>query len=318
MRSGPGLLLRDLGRDDAQVDAVVQVLADLDADVLVLVGADYDAGGAALRALQARLAAAGLDYPHALAPRPNSGVPTGLDLDRDGTLNGPRDAQGYGRFPGQAGIAVLSRLPLGPLRDMSDLLWRDLPGADLPPDLTPQAAAVQRLATTGFYDLPLTLAGGDIHLLIYAATPPVFDGPEDRNGRRNADESAFFSRLLDGDLPWPPPPAPFVILGQPNLDPMDGDGRPQALRALLADPRLADPAPRGASGHTDPGHSGDPALDTMQLKDGSGLRLDMILPSADLKVTGAGVVWPAPGDPLAAAVQAASDHRAVWVNIALP
>ncbi len=310
-RSGPGLLLRDIAGRQAQVLAAQAVIAALDADVLVLVGVDYDAAGSALAAL-------GGDYPYRLALRPNSGVPTGLDLDGDGQPNGPRDAQGYGRFPGQAGIAVLSRLPLGALRDFSGFLWRDLPGADLPPDLTAEAAAVLRLATTGFYDLAVNDGGATLHLLIYAATPPVFDGPEDRNGRRNADETGFWLHLLRGDLPFPPPPAPFVILGQPNLDAVDGDGRPQALRALLASPLLHDPQPRGTSGHDDPGQRGDPALDTMLLKSGAGLRLDYILPSADLTVTGAGVLWPAPSDPLAATLQTASDHRPVWVTIALP
>ena len=115
-----------------------------------------------------------------------------------------------------------------------------------------------------------------------------------------------------------PPDGPYVILGQPNLDPEDGDGRPETLRALLGGGRVQDALPRGQSGHVDPGHRGDPALDTMRLKDGSGLRLDMILPQAGLRVTDAGVLWPAPGDALAPVMEAASDHRAVWVTIDLP
>jgi hypothetical protein len=320
-RSGPGLLLRDLTKpDEPQTAAAVTVLAALKADVLVLTGMDYDLSGAALAALQARLTAAGLNYPFALALRPNTGVATGLDLDSDGALNGPRDAQGYGRFAGQAGIAVLSMMPLDTdhLRDLSAFLWKDLPGADLPPDLTPQAKAIQRLATTGFYDLPVAVDATALHLLIYAATPPVFDGPEDRNGRRNADETAFWSHLLTGDLPYPPPKAPFALIGQPNLDPNDGDGNPAALRALLANPLVQDPEPRSTSGHVDAGGKGDPALDTDLLKSGRGLRLDMILPSADLHVTGAGVLWPAPSDPMAAPLTLASDHAPVWVTIALP
>lgn len=321
-RDGPGLLLRDLNpkRKDPQVAAALQVIQLLDADVLVLTDIDYDATGAALAALQARLAQAGLDYRHVLAPRPNTGVPTGLDLDHDGALNGPADAQGWGRFPGQAGIAILSKYPLeiGAMRDFSSFLWKDLPGADLPPDLTPEAAAIQRLATAGFYDLPVSIGAHKLSLLIWAATPPVFDGPEDRNGRRNADETAFWSRLLDGALPFAAPAAPFVLIGQPNLDPMDGQGRPAALRALMADPRLQDPEPRAPAGRSDPGQAGDPALDTILMRDGTGLRLDMILPSADLVVSDASVLWPAPDDPLAAVIQAASSHRPVQVTIDWP
>jgi hypothetical protein len=320
-RGGPGYLLRDLGKaDDPQIAAAVQVLAALDADVVVLTGMDYDLSGLALAALQDRLKAAGAGYPFALPLRPNTGVPTGLDLDHDGALNGAGDAQGFGWFPGRAGIAVLSRLPLdaGALRDHSDFLWQDLPGADLPPDMTDQAKAVQRLANTGFYDLPVQVEGAALHLLIYAATPPVFDGPEDRNGRRNADETGFWLHYLQGELALPAPRSAFVLLGQPNLDPQDGDGNPAQLRALLAGPLLQDPLPRGQSAHSDRGARGDPALDTWVSKTGWGLRLDYVLPSTDLRVTGAGVLWPAPSDPLTAVLEAASDHRPVWVTIALP
>ena len=66
------------------------------------------------------------------------------------------------------------------------------------------------------------------------------------------------------------------------------------------------------------GGSGDPSLDTTRLRDGTGLRADMILPSASVEVTGAGVFWPAEGDPLAATLEEASPHRPVWVTIALP
>ena len=320
-RGGPGYLLRDLTKDgEPQTSAAVQVLAALDADVLVLTGMDYDLSGLALAALQTRLKAAGKEYPYALPLRPNTGVPTGLDLDHDGALSGPRDAQGYGRFAGQAGIAVLSKLPLGidALQDFSGLLWADLPNADLPPDMTPDAKAIQRLATTGFYDLPVQVDAATLHLFIYAATPPVFDGPEDRNGRRNADETAFWLHLLQGDIALPVPRTSFVLIGQPNLDPHDGDGNRASLRALLVSPLLQDPAPRGSSGHTDRGAQGDPGLDTWISKNGWGLRLDMILPSADLNVISAGVLWPAPTDPLSAVLTTASDHRPVWVTIELP
>ena len=298
----------------------MQVLAALDADVVVLTGMDYDLSGLALTALQDRLRAAGMDYPFALPLRPNTGVPTGLDLDHDGALNGARDAQGFGWFAGRAGIAVLSRLPLdaAALRDHSGFLWQDLPGADLPPDMTDAAKAVQRLATTGFYDLPVQVEGTTLHLLIYAATPPVFDGPEDRNGRRNADETGFWLQLLQGALALPAPRSGFVLIGQPNLDPRDGDGKPAHLRAPLDGSMLQDPLPRGSSGHTDRGASGDPALDTWVSKTGWGLRLDYVLSSADLNVTGAGVMWPAPSDPLSAVLKVASDHRPVWVTISLP
>jgi len=312
-RAGPGLLLRDIrtGRDPA-VEAVVSVLAALDADVLLLTGIDYDLQGRAAAGLAARAG-----YGHVLALRPNSGVASGLDLDGNGRLGEARDAQGYGRFAGQAGMAVLSRLPLAEPTDFSALLWADLPGALLPPDMTPEVRAVQRLSTSGHWEVPVLGPGAGLRLLAWYATPPVFDGPEDRNGRRNHDEAAFWLRLFDGTLATPPPDGAFVLLGQSNLDPLDGEGRPAALRALLGHPRLQDTAPRGTSGRQDPGQRGDAALDTA-LYDFGGLRVEVVLPSAGLQVQASGVLWPPETDPLAAVLAAASRHRPVWVDIVLP
>lgn len=221
-------------------------------------------------------------------------------------------------------MAVLSRLPIdrAAARDFSAFLWTDLPG-HLAADLPAAQAAVQRLSTTGHWDVPvITPGGGRLHLLGWHGSPPVFDGPEDRNGRRNHDETAFWLRLLAGDLAPAAsgaPAAPFVILGQSNLDPVDGEGRRQAVAALLSHPALTDPAPRGTHGRTEPGQAGDTALDTALFREGiGGLRVDLVLPSRDLAVVGAGVLWPAAGDALAPVLAAASRHRPVWVDVVLP
>ena len=319
-RYGPGLLLQAIRkRDDPQVQSVVAVLARLQADVVVLTGIDYDFGQAAVTALAADIREAGLDYPYLLALRPNTGVPTGLDMDGNGSLGEARDAQGFGRFAGAAGMAVLSRYPIGEPRNFSGLLWRDLPGADLPPDMSAAAREVQLLSTSGHYEVPVKVGAKDLRLLVWYATPPVFDGPEDRNGRRNKDEAALWLRLLEGGLPWPAPQAPFVLLGQSNLDPFDGDGLHQGVTALLTHPALQDPKPKGAALRTDAGQAGDPALDTAFYAKGvGGLRVDLVLPSAGLTVLGAGVMWPPDSDPFAASLATASRHRPVWADIDLP
>lgn len=320
-RKGPGLLLRDiLSGQDAQIAAVIATLADLDADILVLTDVDFDYDLVALSALANGLAQAGAPYPYRFSQRPNTGMATGLDLDGDGRLGGPRDAQGFGYFSGQGGAAVLSRLPIddGAFRDFSGFSWQDLPGNLIGDSLDDEEKAILRLSTTVHWDLPVMLPGGQrLHLLIWHATPPVFDGPKDRNGRRNHDETAFWLALLDGALPMAAPRAPFVILGDANLDPADGDGRNGAIRALLADPRLQDPAPKGAHNRTEPDQKGDPALDTA-LYDFGGLRVDFVLPSSDLRVTAAGVTWPDATAPNAETLARASRHRPVWVDIALP
>lgn len=337
-RNGPGLLLRDILSDsDPQVEAVVRVVALAAPDILLLTGIDYDGGHAALTALADRLAASGASYPHRFAWMPNAGLPTGLDLDGDGRTGTPDDAHGYGPFAGARGMAILSRLPVdtAAARDFSGFLWRDLPGS-LYPELAapgPAAQAVQRLSSTGHWDVPVLLPGppgaARLHLLAFQAGPPVFGAVAGHNLRRNHDEVRFWHLFLDGALPMPPPPAPYVLLGGSNLDPADGDGMRAAMAALLAHPRLQDPAPRSAGapaalGPRDAGHRGDPARDTThwpQPRGPGNLRVDYVLPSADLGLAGSGVLWPGPedGGPLTPdTVALASRHRLVWVDLILP
>ncbi len=283
------------------------MLAALDADAILLTGFDHDHGLAALDAFRAALAAAGTPYPHRFALNPNTGRPTGLDIDGNDRLSEARDAQGWGRFPGAGGMAILSRLPVAAdgARDFSALLWADLPAALLPP-MSDAERRVQRLSTTAHWDVPLMLPDGTaLHLLAWHATPPVFDGPDDRNGRRNHDEAAFWSAYLDGAVPAAVPPDRFVLLGDANLDPVRGDGRAAALLALLSDSRLTDP--HGPAPTVDYG----PPL--------GGLRLDYLLPAAGLPVTASGILRPDPAKPaLAAALGAASRHWPVWADIRLP
>lgn len=303
-------------------------IAAVSPDILVLSAFDHDAGGAALSAFGEKLAVAGVDLPHRFALRPNSGMATGLDMDGDGHLGTPRDAQGYGRFAGQAGLAILSRWPVDgqAVRDLSALLWRDLPGAVLPvadgaPFPSAAAQEVQRLSSTGHWVVPILAPGGPVDLLVWSATPPVFDGPEDMNGLRNRDELRLWQVLLDGGL-GPPPGPHFVIAGNANLDPADGEGDRAAMAAFLADPRLTDPRPASAGGRiaADPGQAGDPACDTADWDGPGNLRVSYVLPSAAFRLVGSGVFWPAPGDPAAALLGAdglaAGPHRIVWAEIA--
>jgi hypothetical protein len=202
-----------------------------------------------------------------------------------------------------------------------------MPGARLParadgaPFPSEAARAVQRLSTAGHWAVPLRLPGGGrLTVLAFSATAPVFDGPEDRNGLRAGDEAALWLRLLDGAL-GPAPAPPFALLGRANIDPADGEGPHAAIRALLADPRLHDPRPASPGGRAeaDPGHAGDPALDTAEWpadRGGPGnLRVDYVLPSADLAVAAAGVHWP---EGAAERTRAASRGRLVWVDLYLP
>ncbi len=326
-RDGPGLLLADILDGDPQVAAVVEVIATVRPDVLHLTGFDWDLEGHALGALAARLSEAGQDYPHRFAGRPNTGVPSGLDLDGNGRVAEARDSFGYGFFTGQGGMALLSRYPLGEVREFTDMLWRDFPDAQAPvvdgaPFPSEEAAAARRLSSVAHWDVPVRIGDETVRILAWHGSTPVFDGPEDLNGLRGADEALFWLKLLDGDLPFAPPEGPVVLTGISNIDPVDGDGRHAVMRRLLDDPRLQDSEPVSAGGvaAANPGHAGDPALDTADFDDPEpgNIRVDYVLPDAALTVVDAGVFWPAPGEPMADTVATASRHRMVWVDVELP
>ncbi|MEM6487872.1 MAG: endonuclease/exonuclease/phosphatase family protein [Pseudomonadota bacterium] len=358
-RDGAGRLLQDIRDRDPQVLAAARVILTVRPDILVLCELDRDGEGAALAAFSALLAEGfpgleGLDYAYRVQPPSNTGVPSGHDLDGDGTVRGPGDAHGYGLFPGHYALAVLSRLPIETqeLRTWARLRWSSMPGALRPvgPEgkaLHDDAAwAAHRLSSKTHLAVPVRLPGGG-RLTVLAAhpTPPVFDGPADRNGRRNHDEVRLIAEILDG-APWLvdyagrrggiAPDVPVLVAGDLNADPADGDARRGALARLLAHPRLQDPRPTSegarvaaaSGGGANLRHVGPAATDTADWRDMPGpgnLRVDYVLPPAAWTVTDSGVFWPAPGEPGAALVavmrgglHAASDHRLVWVDAIPP
>lgn len=340
-RNGAGLLLADLMKPPTpQITAIVAVIQAARPDVLLLTGIDDDHRGMALDALAARLGqgADGIDYSYRFRAAVNAGEPSGHDLDGNGKATDWADGWGWGRFPGNGGMAILSRLPIDAAgaRTFRLLAWSALPGALLPergegapfPDATTRAAL--RLSSRSHWDVPVELPGGGrLHLLASAPTPPLFDGEEGFNRRRNHDEIAFWTAWLGGaafpddtGVSAAAPEAGFVVLGNLNADPFDGAGLRDGIAGLLASPRLRDPRPASPGGAAAgrPGHAGEPALDTADWDEaGPGnLRVDYVLPSADLSVAGSGVFWPAPGEPLAEAVRDASAHRLVWVDLDLP
>ncbi len=308
-REGPGLLLRDIRRNDPQVAAVIKVLMTTRPDIVALQGIDWDLDGLALVALVEALKDSGLDYRYSFTEQPNSGIETALDLDGDGETGGPGDAQGWGRFTGQNGLAVLSRYPIAAdrVRSFTQMRWLDLPDAHLPaedgkPFPSPQAQAVQRLSSTSHWIVPIDTPGGRLNLMTFHASPPVFDGPEDRNGLRNRDEIRLWSLLLNGDL-GEKPSSRFVIAGDANQDPHKGEGHKTAIRDLLANPQLQDPMPVNPAG----------SAATVYWKGVGQMRVDYVLPSSDWRVHDAGIYWPEPASRDAAV--AASRHRLVWVDL---
>ncbi len=325
-RKGPGLLLRDiLGGKDDQVLAVLDVIKTLSPDVLLLQNLDHDLQNHTLKAFQNALSDAGYQMKFAAAPPPNTGVATGVDMDGNGYADEARDAQSFGRFQGEGGMAILSKYPIGQIRDFSSFLWKSLPHNIAPqtaglPFPSQQAFDIQRLSTVAHWDVEIILPkGAPLRLLAFHATPPVFDGDEDQNGRRNHDEILFWRRYLDNDLPFTPPSERFIIAGDANLDPHDAEGRHEAIRTLLSDPRLQDINARRPTGESlsYDNHTGDPLLDTVDWEDPipGNLRVSYLLAHEHMTVLNAGVFWPAQTDPMYDSILRASPHRLVWADV---
>ena len=298
---------------------------------------------------------AGIEYPYAWAGPNNTGILSGIDLDGDGhvatdadrgTREHGNDSFGYGTYPGEYSIAVLSRYPIlgDEARSFRGLLWKDLPGHHMPPDhLSPAAVEVFRLSSKAHQDIPVDIGGRRLHLFASHPTPPSFDGPEDRNGRRNFDEIKLWAEYLDdgatlvddaGVAGGYGSDEPFVVLGDLNASPGDPESAGAAgvelpvydgiaaIAQLLDHPRIRDTGDvaqsRGALGGRVSGPPGWPERSTAAWR--GGVRVDYVLPSVDLAVLGGGVFWPAADeDPLGHAwAEQASDHRMVWIDLALP
>ena len=353
-----GGLIRRLEGDDRAAHDVAAMLQRVHPDLVLLNEFDYDAAGRAADLLQRKYLAlsqgpglAPLRYPYRYLAAVNTGVPSGLDLDGNGTVAtsgraAGDDAWGFGLHPGQYGMLVLSRYPIdtAAVRTFRLLKWSALPDAARPVD--PRARRffhsdavwnALRLSSKSHWDVPVDTPLGRVHFLVSHPTPPVFDGPEDRNGARNADELRLWRAYLDdapADRAWLCDDAGrcgglaagerFVIAGDMNNDPIDGDGRHDAILALIGHPRVSPaPAPRSAGAAeaarrapaANAGQRGDPAEDTGDFGPKVGdLRLDYVLPSANLRVLASGVDWPTADDPDAAAANA-SDHHPVWVDL---
>jgi len=359
-RAAEGELVADLSTpDDTQAQAVAEVIQRVRPDVLLINEFDFDAEGLAAELFQRNYLSVGhngarpIHYRYRFVAPSNTGIPSGFDLDNNGAVGGPNDAFGFGEFPGQFGMAVFSRYPIlrHQVRTFQHFLWKDMPGALLPDDpatpavadwYSPEELAVFRLSSKSHWDLPVVVGGKVIHTLVSHPTPPVFDGPEDRNGRRNHDEIRLWSDYVlssrsgyiyddDGRRGGLERGARFVVMGDQNADPFDGDSVAGAAQQLLENPRVntsrtptspGGPEQAVLQGGANLTHRGDPAFDTADFVDVPGpgnLRVDYVLPSKNLRILDGAVFWPASTDPLFRLVGTfpfpTSDHRLVWVDV---
>ena len=295
-RDGPGLLVRDLMSNEA--DADLSRIADISPDIVVLQNVDFDYDQIAVRLIQQQLADMGHEMAHSFTARPNTGIDSGFDLDRNGKLGEPRDMLGYSDFAGQAGMLLLSRFPFAAkgTKNLSRTLWRDQEQPGLPADrfYSEDTLAVLPLHSVAAWDVAIKTPSGPLRILTSHVTTPAFDGPEDRNGLRNAAELRFWRHYIERPEFLN---IPFVLLGTLNNDLEGGEGQKPALQGLLGHHLLQDPKPT----HTD-------GMITAEWSNGLALRVDYVLPSHRLGVRAAEVErTPQSSD--------GSRHYPVWVDI---
>ncbi|MFK5583582.1 endonuclease/exonuclease/phosphatase family protein [Ornithinimicrobium sp. LYQ131] len=351
-RSDEGDLTRDLSTgDNLQAQNVAETIQRTRPDVVLINEFDYEAGNEDLfrdnYLAVSQKGADPIDYPYAYIAPSNTGVASGFDLNNDGTVGGPDDAFGFGFFPGQYGMVVYSRYPIAAdeVRTFQLFRWSDMPGNLLPEEFySEEEQKVLRLSSKSHWDVPVEVGNKTVHVLAAHPTPPTFDGPEDRNGRRNHDEIRFWADYVgspkqsayiyddEGTRGGLKPGERFVIAGDYNADPFDGDSVDGAIDQLLNHRRVntkVTPASEGGAeqallqGGINLEHLGDPAFDTADFSEPPGnLRVDYVLPSTSLKIDDAGVFWPVSDDPLFRLVGTfpfpTSDHRLVWVDVRLP
>jgi len=239
------------------------------------------------------------------------------------------DSWGFGTFPGQYGMGLLvsERFEIlhSQVRTFQKFPWRAMPGALLPADpqtgapwYSPEEITQFPLSSKSHWDVPVKLPHGAVlHLLCSHPTPPAFDGAEQRNKRRNHDEIRFWADYLNGaeyivddagTSGGLEPGAAFVILGDLNADPDEGNSINNPIkRFLLSHPRVnGEFVPRA------------PAADEkLDIDDTAAweLRVDYVLPSRGLEVVSGGIWRQQETPPGATPV---SDHFPVWIDIAVP
>lgn len=332
---------------DVQAEKIASIIQTVRPDILLINEIDHDAGGKTAKLLNQKFFAVGqgklksIRYDYVLAAPSNTGIDSKLDLNNDSQIRGPNDCWGYGVYPGQYAMAVYSRFPIhkSGVRTFQHFRWSDLPNALRPMDpVTKQPYHDTktwnelRLSSKNHIDVPINVADSTLHVLASHPTPPVFDGPEDRNGCRNHDEIRFWIDYLNGNRSSHliddhgirggiETDAALVIMGDLNADPADGDGRQSAIRSLLAHPKLQDPRPTSRGGieaaRKSVDGNGVPEYDTANFGSNGNMRIDYVLPSRSLNLIDAGVFWPTTDDENRDLISA-SDHRLVWIEVELP
>nr|WP_255721168.1 MULTISPECIES: endonuclease/exonuclease/phosphatase family protein [unclassified Photobacterium] len=340
------------GLTNKRFQRLAAIIQHVNADVLLLCEFDHPGNGGDDGSLDnfsqhylshSQYQQSAIDYPYSYCPSSNTGLITEIDLNGDGVCTLPEDAQGFGEFHGHFGFVILSKYPLQKdnIRTWQHFLWKDMPNNLMPGDYySKKAQDILRLSSKNHVVVPVVVEGKAINLLCCHPTPPVFDGNERRNAKRNHDEIRLLidiinnaSYLVDdndqtGGLKRDDT---FIVMGDLNADIDDGDGFKDAIKHLLKHDKINTTV---SCGKQTPKSEGAKHYYPWQKRKGrksewthlAGLRLDYVLPSKNVEVIKTGVFWPDKHDPLRELIldckgrekpAAGSDHRMVWVDIHL-
>lgn len=337
--------------EHSQVNNIAEIIQRVNPDILLLNEFDYIAdkskGVEAFVKNYLNVSQRGLepvDYPYTYVATVNTGEPTKFDLDNNGKAEGfGGDAYGYGLYPGQYGMALLSKYPIDvdSIRTFQKFKWHHMPHPQVPiiPDEngsvdngTPwydvNEWAALRLSSKSHWDVPVKVGDKIVHVLAMHPTPPNFDGSEDRNGKRNNDEIRLMADYLspdkgtyiyadNGEKVSLSENSRFVLVGDFNAADIGDKYREGVIEQLTEHPLVNnDTIPTSAGGAAASG-----AEFSNRFTAYWGARADYVLPSRyGFEVRDAGVFWPAKTSNLYRLVkdrEASSDHRLVWVSLSI-
>ena len=333
-----------LASQHQQIKNIAEIIQRVNPDILLLNEFDRtDEKGIALQQFltdylaKGQQGQSGVSYPYFYQGTVNTGVKAPIDINGDGKITTPQDTYGFGYFPGHFGMALLSKFPidLKNIRTFQKFKWQDMPNARKPMQPNTDKGYYSedvwqqlRLSSKSHWDVPVRIGEHTIHVLASHPTPPVFDGSEDRNGKRNHDEIRFWQDYISGeaghyiydDQGQKGPlrsKAPFVIMGDLNASTTDGDANKDGIGNLLKHAKVNDPQPISEGGEQSKPENSNARYHTAHW----GMRADYVLPSTfGWQLNDSGVFWPSKTSPLYRLIDsraASSDHRLVWVELSL-
>ncbi len=336
-------LINALSSDHNQIKNIAEIIQHVRPDILLLNEFDYIKNPSQgiekfiknyLNKSQQNAKA--IDYPYYYYAPVNTGVPTDFDLDNNGKKQGNMaDSYGFGHFPGHFGMVLLSRFPIDEknIRTFQYFLWHDMPNAIKPKDpktgvnwYSNEAWQALRLSSKSHWDIPVKVNGETLHILASHPTPPVFDGPENRNGARNHDEIRFWHDYItptnsgyiyddNGKHGGIASHSRFVVLGDQNASPDEGGAMKSGIANLLNSPLINNdvaPSSMGGKKNSDSEFAKNHTA-------GWKMRADYVLPSrSGISIKQAGIFWPEKQSPLYRLIEtraSSSDHRMVWLDV---